>query len=189
MFVDSTWAMASGREIYGYPKTVATFQDRRPDRADPTVTLVTAHFPVFSPTQRPVTEALVKISMGGPGVQVPDLASTVGTAWDLLDELAPPLGEFHLPPWPHVSMPQILLRQARDPVGFVGADLQSILCVAPTALSVTGGGVLGSPIEVAITASASHPIMQTLGLRPSQVGKLGFWVTQDFEVGPAQPLT
>jgi hypothetical protein len=188
MFVDSTWAMAAGREIYGYPKTTAAFQDRRADNADPTVTLVAAHFPVFAPDQRPVTEALVRIDTGGPGVHAPDLASEVGDAWRLFEALAPLQDGVHLPPWPHVSMPQILLRQARDPAAFGRASLQSILCVSPTALRVTGGGLLHSPTRVTITPSASHPIMQTLGLAVSQVGELGFWLTQDFEVGPAQIL-
>jgi hypothetical protein len=192
LFVDSPSAMSSGREIYGYPKTTATFESRGQDPADPDVTIIVQHFPVFGPGRRPVTEPLVRLSGGGPGVTAPDLVSSVGAAWDLIGKLADPIAlphdGFHLPPWPSISMPQILLRQVRDPVSIGQASVQSILYVAPRLLSVKGAGFLHTPTLVEITASASHPIMETLGLAPSQVGELGFWVRQDFEVAAARRL-
>jgi hypothetical protein len=192
LFVDSPAAMAAGREVYGYPKTTAAFEARGQDHSDPTVTLVVQHFPVFGPNQRPVTGPLVKIGAGAPGVAAPDLASSVATAWSLLDKLEDPMpleqDGFHLPPLPSLSMPQILFRQARDPVTIGRASVQSVLYVAAKLLKVTGVGLLHSPTTVELMPSASHPIMETLGLRSTQVAELGFWITQDFEVGAAQPL-
>ena len=192
LFVDSPSAMSSGREVYGYPKTTATFEDRSQDHADPTATLVVQHFPVFGLGKRPVTEPLMRISAGGPGVHAPDLVSSIGDAWALLGELVDPEpfqhSGFHLPPLPSLSMPQIMLRQARDPVTIGRASIQSVLYVAAKLLKVTGVGFLHSPIVVEFTPSASHPIAETLGLAASQVGELGFWVTQDFEVGAAKLL-
>jgi hypothetical protein len=192
LFVDSPSAMSSGREVYGYPKTTATFADRSDDHAAPTVTLSVQHFPVFGQGRRPVTEPLVRIAPGGPRARAPDLLSTIRTAWDLIGGLAGDVPAkfdgFHLPPWPSLSMPQILLQQARDPVWMGRAAVQSIVCVAPKTLRVTGGGLLHLPAAVSITTSASHPIMETLGLKPSQEAELGFWITQDFEVGAARRL-
>ncbi len=192
LFVDSPAAMSSGREIYGYPKTTGRFEGRQTDHRDPTVTISVQHFPVFGPGRRPVTEPLVKIAVGGDGVAAPDLGESLSTAWDVLSGLVGDspihLDGFHLPPWPGLSMPQILLRQMRDPAAIGRAAIQSILSVAPRTLRVTGGGLLRAPATVTLTPSASHPIIQTLGLAPTQVGRLGFWITQDFEVGPAERL-
>ena len=156
---------------------------------DPSATIVVQHFPTFGPTQRPVTEPLVRLAPGGPGVAAPDFIETVLTAWDVVGGLfgdAPLMQDgFHLPPWPGLSMPQILLRQARDPMTIGAASVQSILSVQPKTLKVSGAGLLHAPTVVSLTASASHPIMDTLGLAPTQLATLGFWMRQDFEVGAA----
>jgi hypothetical protein len=188
MFVDSTWAMASGREIFGYPKTTATFANRTLVHDDPTVTISAANFPVFSPTERPVTGPLVTVTLAEPEGVIGEILEDVGTAFDLFGDFLREMDGFKLPAWPQLSMPQILIRQSRDPVRFDVASSQSVLCVAPAPVRITGLGLLRGTIEVAITASASHPIMPTLGLAPSQQGRLGLWLTQDFNVGPAEIL-
>jgi hypothetical protein len=98
-----------------------------------------------------------------------------------------------MPTLPGLGMPQLMLRQARDPTtigdGPVSqASFQEILLVTPTPVAIRDIGPLHSPATVEITPSASHPIMETLGLGQSQVGELGFWVDQDFEVGAAVRL-
>lgn len=192
LFVDTPCAMASGREIYGYPKTTAGFSGHTSVHADPSVTLSVEHFPVFGPAKRPVTEPLVSIGRGAQGAVGPDLLATIGTAWDLIGGIVggSPMQRdgFHLPPWPSLSMPQILLQQVRDPVAIGRASVQSIVSVAPKTLRVTGGGLLHMPAVVTITPSASHPILETLGLSTSQEAEMGFWITQDFEVGAAERL-
>jgi hypothetical protein len=189
MFVDSTWAMAAGRESYGYPKTTALYSDRRPDdRADPTVTLTAAHFPRFAPTQRPVTEPLVRITSQAAPLSPAEAAADLEAAWALFEGLKPLEGVASLPPWPHISMPQILFRQSRDPVILGRATQQAIYRVAPTVDELGEVGLLNSHVEVALTPSASHPIMETLGLQRTQTGTLGLWVTQDFDVPPAKLL-
>jgi hypothetical protein len=193
LFVDSSAAMASGREIFGYPKTTATFEDRSNQHNDPSVTLVVQHFPAFGPGLRPVTGPLVRVTTDDPGGAAPGLAESFEAAWNIFEGVAPIRFGFPLPPWPGLGMPQIMLRQVRDPTA-IGpgptnpASLQEILVVTPTPTSITGGGLLHAPTLVEITPSASHPIMETLGLASSQVGELGFWITQDFEVGAAVRL-
>jgi hypothetical protein len=188
LFVDSAPAMASGREIYGYPKTAATFQDRRSDPDDATVTVVVQHFPTFGPTERPVAEPLLTVTIDAPGAAAPGPLATIEAAWDLFKGVAPVHSGFLLPPWPGLGMPQIMLRQARDAVTLGDAAMQEILVVTPQLVRVTGVGPLHAPTTVTLTPSASHPIMETLGLAPSQVGRLGFWIEQDFEVGAAVRL-
>jgi hypothetical protein len=188
LFVDSPAAMAAGREVYGYPKTTATFENRGQDRADPTVTLVVQHFPVFGPDQRPVTGPLVTVTTDASAETAPGFLETLGTAWELFNDVAPTHSGFLLPPWPGLGMPQILLRQARDAVAIGQASLQEILVATPEPTSIRDVGPLHGPTVVEIAPSASHPIMESLGLAPSQVGKLGFWVQQDFKVGAATRL-
>jgi hypothetical protein len=190
LFVDSAPAMASGREIFGYPKTTATFAGRGADHDDPSVTLIVQHFPRFGPDQRPVTEPLVRVSRGDAAAPAPGFLESLADAWTIFESIAPIHFGFPTPPWPGLGMPQIMLRQARDPVGVSNnaacpASLQEILVATPTPTMIRGVGPLHAPVTVDITPSASHPIMETLGLAPSQVGELGFWVEQDFDVGPA----
>ncbi|HLZ84180.1 MAG TPA: hypothetical protein VKQ54_11490 [Caulobacteraceae bacterium] len=188
LFVDSSAAMAAGREIFGYPKTTATFENRGQDRGDPTVTLVVQHFPEFGPDKRPVTGPLVTVTTGAPGAPAPGFLETLAAAWELFSDVAPIRLGFPLPPWPGLGMPQIMLRQARDATAFGQASLQEILVVTPEPTNIAGIGLLQAPTLVEIAPSASHPIMDTLGLAPSQVGELGFWIEQDFAVGPAMRL-
>lgn len=193
LFVDTAAAMASGREIYGYPKTTAGFSGRSADAADPTVTLDVLHFPVFGPAERPVTGPLVRISRGAPaGGHAPTLEDSLEAAWELFHDFTHPgPAAFEgriLPPLPHLSMPQIMLRQSRDPVDIGRADLQSVISVAPEPTALKGAGLLHSPVRVDIEASASHPIMQTLGLQTSQGAALGVFIKMDFRVGAASRL-
>jgi hypothetical protein len=193
LFVDSAAAMAAGREVFGYPKTAATFQDRGQDHGDPSVTLIVQHFPRFGPQERPVVEPLVRVTANDPGAPVPGFAQSIEDAWDIVKGVAPIHLGFKMPPLPGLGMPQVMLRQARDPVAIgngpvSAASLQEILLVTPTPVAIRRVGPLHSPAVVEITPSASHPIMETLGLTPSQVGELGFWIEQDFEVGAALRL-
>ena len=188
LFVDSPAAMAAGREVYGYPKTTATFENRGQDHGDPTVTLVVQHFPVFGPDKRPVTGPLVTVTTDAPTVPAPGLLenSRGGVGAVQRRRADPPqLPAAALAGAGHAA---VLLRQARDPVAIGQASLQEILLVTPEPTHITGIGLLHAPTVVEFTPSASHPIMETLGLALSQVGELGFWVEQDFEVGPAVRL-
>lgn len=193
LFVDSAAAMAAGREIFGYPKTVATFEGRGQERGDPSATLIVQHFPRFGPGQRPVTEPLVRVTMDDPGGPAPGVLETLAEAWKIFESVAPIHLGLPLPPWPGLGMPQVMLRQARDPMSISQApvspaSLQEIIVVTPTPVAITGVGLLHAPSVVEITPSASHPIMETLGLGPSQAGQLGLWIEQDFEVGAAARL-
>jgi hypothetical protein len=193
LFVDSAAAMAAGREVFGYPKTAATFQDRGQDHADPSVTLVVQHFPRFGPQERPVIEPLVRVTMDEPGAPALTLLESIEAAWDILRSVAPIHLGWQMPPLPGLGMPQAMLRQARDATSIGDgpvsqAALQDVLLVTPTPVAIRGVGTLHSPAVVEITPSASHPIIETLGLATSQVGELGFWVDQDFEVGAAERL-
>lgn len=193
LFVDSAAAMAAGREVFGYPKTAATFQDRGQDHDDPSATLVVQHFPRYGPGERPVVEPLVRVTLDDPGAHAPSPLQSIEAAWDIVKGVAPIHFGFRMPPLPGLGMPQVMLRQARDAVAISEdpvspASLQEILLVTPTPVAIRGVGPLRSPAVVEITPSASHPIMQTLGLGASQVAELGFWVEQDFEVGAAVRL-
>jgi hypothetical protein len=193
LFVDSAAAMAAGREVFGYPKTAATFQDRGQDPGDPSATIIVQHFRRFGPQERPVIEPLVRITTDETAAPAPGFAQSVKDAWDIVKGVAPIHLGFEMPTLPGLGMPQVMLRQARDPTTISDgpasqASFQEILLVTPTPVAIRDIGPLHSPAVVEITPSASHPIMETLGLRQSQVGELGFWVDQDFAVAAAARL-
>jgi hypothetical protein len=193
LFVDSAAAMAAGREVFGYPKTAAAFQDRGEAPGDPSATIIVRHFRRFGPEARPVVEPLVRITAGENAGPAPGFVQSIHDAWSIVSGIAPIHLGFTMPTLPGLGMPQVMLRQARDPTEISAgpvspACLQEILLVTPTPVAIRDIGPLHTPVQVEITASASHPIMETLGLGPSQVGELGFWLDQDFEVGAAERL-
>jgi len=100
LFVDSAAAMAAGREVFGYPKTAATFQDRGQDHDDPSATLVVQHFPRYGPGERPVVEPLVRVTLDDPGAHAPSPLQSIEAAWDIVKGVAPIHFGFPMPPLP-----------------------------------------------------------------------------------------
>jgi hypothetical protein len=179
--------------VFGYPKTAATFQDRGQARDDPSATVTVQHFARYGPGERPVVAPLVRVTLDDPGAHAPSLFEALEAAWEIVKGVAPIHFGFRMPPLPGLGMPQVMLRQARDAVAISEdrvsqASSQEVLLVTPTPVAIRDVGVLRSPAVVEIAPSASHPIMETLGLGVSQVAELGFWVEQDFEVGAAVRL-
>ena len=81
-----------------------------------------------------------------------------------------------------------MLRQFRDPFDLGKASLQQGVLNEPASLKIRGAGLLGRGATVTITGSDSHPVCDTLGLKPISTVRLGLWIEQDFEFGVAQKL-
>jgi len=183
LFVDTGSAMASGREVYGYPKTLSGFTRSSAGLDDAGLSLQVLHYPHYAPGARPHEEPLVVIDH-----QLPASGSTkidlgfweqagLATAWNLADPLvANRLG---------MTMPQLMLRQLRDPCTAGATQALDVL-----ALDVVSDGIpipvpLAGTISITFTPSDSHPIARTLGLQATVTPILAFRAQQDFTVGEA----
>lgn len=183
LYVDTPMAMTSGREVYGYPKTSAKITRAAVARDDPTVAVDVLHMPAFGSAKRPKWGRLLEIGDIGPQADDETLAQKILAAWAQLNVLAP----LSLVPPSSISMPQLLLRQFRDPFTLGRASIQEALVAEPVALALRGVGLLQDGATLTLGASASHPVMETLGLAATSPVS-GFWIEQDFELGAARSL-
>lgn len=187
LYVDTASAMSSGREIYGYPKTASRIVRGSNDPADPTVEIEALHMPLYGPTERPVEECVLKIAKPSPVVEgEKDDELDLAALWKAIRLPAQFWKGKIVPPSPP-AMPQIMLRQFRDPFVLGRSTTQEGLVAAPRSLDVTGLGFLHGGTMLDLTVSASHPIADTLGVAPTSRVR-GFWLKQDFELGAARQL-
>lgn len=177
LFVAPAAAMAAGREVFGYPKTSATISGGRAVD-DATASVDVLHFADRRPDARATIETLVRVerSGGGEAANLADFIRFLGLAgiWN---------GGIGLP-LPHVSMPQLMLRQVRDPVDLGRASFREAIVVA-AASRTASFGPLPDRWTVTLKPSASHSIGTPLGLAPVSQSSAGFWVRHDFSVGAA----
>lgn len=189
LFVDTASAMASGREVYGYPKTLAAWRRRQLVPQDASVELCVLHYAQHAPTARPQEQVLVQISpqkpdaADGPDTRQLDAAfwSDAGLPAELVRDALPIPSDI-------LSMHQVMLRQVRDPLKPGLAQHQAVIEVDVKSDPPRGAGVLPGKWHVDLLPSASHPIARTLGLQARSTTGLAFWVEQDFTVDAARQL-
>jgi hypothetical protein len=196
IWVDNPYAMAMGREIYGFPKGLGTFEI-------PSSPEIAEHFSVdilalktFSPETEGTIERVIqanRVSGGGATsewAEVGDagkailkgLAAAAGTddiwgdlklAYNTLDDLI------------HGRVPFVFLKQFRDVADGTSACYQSIVEVTCKMTQFHGGGLLGGEYEVEIADLASHPLVADLGLAGNKIKPvMSYWNYFDFEIGP-----
>ncbi len=187
MFVDTAAAMASGREIYGYPKSHAVIEPTGAAADDAGVRVKTLHFEAFGADKEPAETPILTITRNGASIPEdltgsPDPWADVGFETLAVSKDRPPPSPF--------SMPQITLRQTRDPVDMGRATRQSILETVPSGLKVASSGFLSGAHTVRLAPSASHPIVERLGLKTQNPALLGggVWMRLEFTVGPSRAI-
>lgn len=193
--VDNDWAMATGREVYGFPKEIGqfTFDPQTPDPADGRTFLVNAFaIPKFSPQSTPTWLPLFEIRP-----QVKDTHEPKGF-WDKIehfaDEAIERLGENVVDVALKIASekaiaraikgePVILpfLKQFPDVADPTRACYQAIVEAPTTINTFRRGGVTTPQYDVLVHSYDSHPFFKELGIKPEveDVGR-GMWVDFDF---------
>lgn len=202
VIVDDPWAVASGREIYGFPKALGQFDQEPPIGPDgPSSTLLTRLSVAtqtvveYGPEARAMPRPLIEIRRTGHPVPAAE------RAWETIEEAAreflgvlfdgehvtiPGLGmvrevvEF----LEHRDYPLIFLKQFRDHADGQLACYQAVLEAPVRVTSFRKAAWLPGRYEVSITPYASHPIVADLGLggpTPSVVAAA--YLDFDFEIG------
>jgi hypothetical protein len=185
VFVDNSWAVASGREIYGYPKAMSSFT--LPPPGDPDHFLVnTLTVKSFGPESEATWQRLFEINRTSPpgGLFRRTFRSVVETGEALVkaaiaDRILPIPGIgmieelYHL--IVHGTMPMVFLKQFRDATIATDACYQAVVEAPAQVTTFRKAGELAADYNVTIQSYASHPIVADLGLRGGIDPGTGAW--------------
>lgn len=199
IWVDTDIAMATGREIWGYPKTIGAYNP--PDAKGGPHVLSTRIFRTFDPQQEGEVAELIRV----------DPASAPSDSeWTSFEQAARGLGEalgeggtkkhFSLGDDLRLvvdlveialtrKIPVVNLKQFRDATDGTKACYQAIIDSNLELTGFHGGGLLSGDHHITITPCASHRLIEDLGLPgPSFDALFGAWVTMDFLANPGAPV-
>ena len=177
LFVDNEYAIAAGREVYGFNKMGARFG--KPEQIQrPLINMDVLGFKQFAPDAIAQMEPLLAITP-------PD--GTAGSEWENWDEAKVDLqgiaGLGEITRLLNDNTPLVFLKQFRDAADSGAACYQSLIEAPMEVGTFRGGGWLPAGCQVTINQLESHPIAETLGLAMENgvVGvKTAVWMQFDF---------
>jgi hypothetical protein len=195
--VDNFFAMATGREVYGFPKEIGRYQfsPQSPEPGGPRSFLVEAFaVPKFSPQATPAWLPLFEIKPADCEPPPPEPANL----WERIEEfgerVVERIGEHAVDAALKIASEEAISRiiqgeavilpflkqfpSAADPTR---AIYQAIIEAPTTINEFRRGGVTDCDYEVTVHSYDSHPFFEELGIQgtPENVGK-GMWVDFDF---------
>ena len=195
IMVDSSYAMALGREVYGFPKSIAQFVI--PDGPDNATELSATTLAIrnYSPTSKGEWTKLIEVKQTAPPASGPAYSS-FGDIIEFLREVGGVLepqgsigGDIELALHTlddllHRRAPMAFLKQFPDVTVPGKACYQSIVECDSAMTAFHSGAILHSTFQVNITPCDSHPIVKDLGFAGQSVTPiLSYFVDFDFEIG------
>ncbi len=197
IFVDNPYAMALGREVYGFPKSLGWFTIPKSPEGVTALAMETVLLPVYGPGMQAVRTELIRAERRSK-VQEPVTvaADAVAFASELLGILGhgDSLGEVELivesfKDLVNKTVPMVFLKQF-PASGVPGAACyQSIVEMEARATAIHGFAFLPGQWTVNITAADSHPIVAELGLAGNTIqSALQIWIGFDMNVGLGQEI-
>jgi hypothetical protein len=199
LFVDNGAAIATGREVFGYPKMQARFEGKTANSTNPTDASVGVWTHVFETFQHDECAKEFKLfsltPSGGPtpakgghamtlDKSAADFRSVIRGDNQLIgqslpfDGLMPPMISML-----KVKMPMVFLKQFRDVSEVRRACYQAITAVGVETLDVLDIGTFATTYRLQIEVAASHPIEELLGIESGAEPSFSFWAKQNFLVG------
>ena len=202
IFVDSAPPMATGREIYGFPKLAGRIDFSEPEGKSAVVSVDAIAIDRFSPASRAKEHRIVEVRR-----KADDDHGPLSSLWNGLERAVSGLSAGFLDAAQilsdtgadamaaalrSVSPSQVVrmafLKQFRAAGDTSRACYQSIVEASARVTAFRSGGPLSGPFEVRITNLDSHPIVQDLGLGSDRVEPLfAAWFDFDFDVDEGQP--
>ena len=194
--VDNDWAMATGRETYGFPKEIGKydFDPQTPDPASPRRFQIQAFaIPHFSPQSTPAWLPLFDIRPATGAAPVPKPKNL----WDKIEDFAEAaverLGENVVDVSLRIASEKAIaraikgeavvlpfLKQFPDVVDPTRACYQAIVEAPTTINTFRSGGLTDTEYEVMVHSYDSHPFERELGIKP-QVQNVSHGVFVDFD--------
>lgn len=198
IYADNPWAVAGGRELYGFPKQAATVLMPGSGQGPSAFEIHTLAYRTFSPdTQAQVARVL---SLGGSdgepltyGEQEPSLGEELlgrlgvlrddlGQLLDFQFELGAQIIEFLFRP----KLPMVFLKQFRDVGTPTGACYQAIVGAEADQVDLKSIRLLMRRFRLKVETLASQPLAEELGLELDPRGQLfvpgGLQVRYDFRL-------
>jgi hypothetical protein len=201
IFVDNAYAMAMGRELYGFPKGIGTISiPSSPDHANE-FSLDTLVLKKYSAQSKGEVLRLIEVikasdAYTGSSRAWHDFGGLVKEIVQVLDESLQLLADVKLfirsmDDLLQLKIPMVFLKQARDVVQPVHAVYQEIVETTPFSPHMYEGCILASHYDIIIEQCDSHPICAELGLATTGPlrSKISFYVNFDFEIGLGTMLT
>lgn len=197
LFVDSASAIATGREVFGYPKMHGRFEFKSPVPTNPSDATVSVWTPTLQTLGHDECATERKLLWLAPkrGTIVPPRSLTpargakhfraalladkdsIGSGLNWGGVVPPMLSLLG------VEMPMVFLKQFRDATEVRRACYQSIVAVTVKTRKVHEMGFFPRTYRLHFNNFASHPIGEVLGIESGAEPSFSFWVNQDFEVG------
>ncbi len=208
IYVDESYIMAIGREVFGYPKQWGWFDfpdnPMEPEKLTiPEKLLVEARvFKHFSPETKATREKIIEVSRTQKSQQNL-LSSSRNSLDEVFKDIVQMLFEDGVIKIPSlgldlqvldylngdVEVPMVFLKQFRDIKYGERACYQAIVEAPSELLTFRSGGLLSTGSEpsdlfqVKVNEFDSHPIVSDLGLKTGeQIAKAAFWLDFDFKV-------
>jgi uncharacterized protein with NAD-binding domain and iron-sulfur cluster len=202
IFVDTSIAMATGREVWGFAKEIGAL--KFPEITDAEARFVTEAtiFTRFDQSTKGEFAKLVEVHKGGSTLGPLDEAwhdatealqgivaaleaggaALIGGDWDLIENFFRQVLSR--------EVPMVNLKQFRDAKDPTCACYQALIESACRLERVHAGGLLGGDYVLDITPCDSHPIARDLGLSTGTglEVKLALWIDMDFSVLPGTEI-
>ncbi|MDC0707867.1 acetoacetate decarboxylase family protein [Stigmatella sp. ncwal1] len=184
IYTDNPWAVAGGRELYGFPKQAADIRMPGTGQDAGAFEVRTLAYRTFRPDTRAEVARLLLLERadGQPfaqevagAFQADNLLQQVGL---LRDELGPLL-DFNFEMGSRIvdflfrpSLPMVFLKQFRDVGTTTGACYQAIVGAAADQIKLRGLRLLPKRFRLTIDSLASQPIAEDLGLELNARGQV-----------------
>jgi hypothetical protein len=191
VFVDNSWACAAGREVYGFPKEMATFQVPRRTTDPALITVDTLAIERFGPDAQGKVQRLLEVRR----VDADPLGHPY-QMWDQMEEVFEDFlhallgsGGVSLPGFgllaqafqfvTHRELPLVFLRQFRHVADGRRVCYQSVVEALTRVVQFREAGRLRGDYRLTLSPLDSHPVASDLGLGEAAQA-LGAWYV-DFE--------
>ena len=196
VWVDTAVAAITGREVWGFAKTMGNFTMPADPGDAAKFVAETRIFTTLAPATEGVIEPLLTVertdaaALGDLGLTWTKVEHAAAAFLELFQEVAeagilsPALLLNLFEDVVELEVPYVNLKQFRDTEDGTKASLQEMVECACKIESFGGGGLLSGDYEVTIEPCQSDPIVADLGLAGATVPvKFAAWLNQAFNVG------
>ncbi|MEL7503483.1 MAG: hypothetical protein AAFN18_13565 [Cyanobacteria bacterium J06554_6] len=200
VFVDSSYAMVGGREIYGFPKEWGWVELATDPQQLDRLSVEAAVFPTFGPNVGATRQPVITLERQSKEKLLPTLWRTQQDCFSAViqallgdDPEIPILGPgFALRALSDLltkSVPFVFLKQFRSVHRADVPCYQAIVEASTQLVKFRGGNLINADFKVEIQNFESHPLVTELGLSSqSPRVELAFWTQFDFTLGTGKTI-
>lgn len=197
IFVDNSYALSMGREIYGFPKALGEMTIPTCHTTPDLLATDTIVVPEFGPNALASKQRLIEVKRQGKGdvaLEILENLEALGTTlWSILteDSLTGDLELLvhELEALLRREVDMIFLKQFRDVGNPALAVGQSIVSLDARLTKLSGVALYTDRFDITIGDFVSHPIRKDLGLPDGPIESIAnFWVGFDMWIGPGEQV-